>query len=510
VRWWKARVSDGDWVRRGDHWERASQRTHSAVRALTHRAELQEQGLWTALCLAAVVGESVVRKDWTALAEAADVEIPPDCEDTLIHLGIATPGRVGWSFPDVREREALLSAARRSGELGAWAKAQLALVPRTDLMPAEHVAYRGELCMLAGDFAQAAEEFLQAVHRANGEPAPETANALFARMKEAVRMGGLQADTAWVGRVALVEAHIAVTEGRPLQHSLEAAVRAVDAAARCGEDDLEMRAQRFRSRMLQFLGLTEEATEALDRAADLCEQLGNRIALGNVWDERAGLALGSGDLETAKEALRRAEVIFVQEEYPAGLGAVLTNQGRLRAALGDLEGAVEHFERAIEVLDRSDLRTVRASCLANLGDARRWLGHTERAGAAYEEAESLFVSSGHYDQVYTVRMNRVLLDIEARRFSEASSLLNEVETRCRRTGLGFLLPYVDAARVSCHAAASEWSAMDDAIERVREAVRAGVVVDQDMRIALDAAVSVAKDPGRVQDLRAWLQGGEPA
>jgi serine/threonine protein kinase/tetratricopeptide (TPR) repeat protein len=91
-------------------------RLQQLIRAVHQRwSELSETQIWSALELAALLGQPVSAREWGTACNAAQVSIPPDLLDRLIAQGFAQADHDSWSFNHDMLRDSLIAHAKSAG-----------------------------------------------------------------------------------------------------------------------------------------------------------------------------------------------------------------------------------------------------------------------------------------------------------------------------------------------------------------------------------------------------------
>ncbi|WP_246430886.1 AfsR/SARP family transcriptional regulator [Streptomyces rectiverticillatus] len=141
-------------------------------------------------------------------------------------------------------------------------------------------------------------------------------------------------------------------------------------------------------------GADEKAVDEARRSVRILRELGAVSRLGNGLYV-LGLVLGHAEREDEGfEALGEALALFGEGRQSFWEGMTLFRMAENRLLRGSAAQAAHHAERALAALGDAGGDWRRGTVLTLLGRALRDLGHVERAHACWEEALSLFDSSG--------------------------------------------------------------------------------------------------------------------
>ena len=305
------------------------------------------------------------------------------CADALTDAGGAerAPGALGRLLLEAgRSDEAaplLLRASKGAVLRGEFSRAEHAILlweramegaPEHDPRRVDGLVMRGNLLRHQGqDMAMADDYFVRAVAVARVAGSPRSLfHALMARsfilrlrnqFEEAEAIGAeLQAlvesnpDPSLETRATSSLALLRRKQGRsaealPLAARAEALAEAGGAIYDAGFCALQV------ARVLMELERTEEAAAALDRARARFESLGNRFRVATCDVERAGLALGRGDVSAADQHARAAREVL-RQSAASELVLAETLIARVHMERGELREAREVLQAARHLADR--------------------------------------------------------------------------------------------------------------------------------------------------------------
>ncbi|MEV0132795.1 tetratricopeptide repeat protein [Dactylosporangium sp. NPDC050688] len=166
---------------------------------------------------------------------------------------------------------------------------------------------------------------------------------------------------------------------------------ALDAARVLGDPAGEAEAGTALGVALLRLGRTDDATEHLERAAELYAGLGDLAGEARAF---TGLGLVAGSLSrlaSAVASFERAVRLFQQAGDPAGEARALNNLGLVEERMGDYGPAGEHVGRALLLYQQIGSRLGEASALTDLGIVEHRLGRHELAAEHHRQALAVFV-----------------------------------------------------------------------------------------------------------------------
>ena len=171
-----------------------------------------------------------------------------------------------------------------------------------------------------------------------------------------------------------------------------------------GDEDLALASLEALGQLALDEGDSDEAgllyQRALDRDGGRSE-LGVRALLG-----LANRAIRMDDLKAATEHLQRAKQLAQDLGDRILMGRAENNLGIIHHCRGDYEGALGHFERALEIREGIGYRVGTVVNHHNIGDTHLRLGQHARAYAAFSESMGLALDS---DWKPGVTMNALFL-----------------------------------------------------------------------------------------------------
>ncbi|MEU5208819.1 BTAD domain-containing putative transcriptional regulator [Streptomyces sp. NPDC020742] len=173
----------------------------------------------------------------------------------------------------------------------------------------------------------------------------------------------------------------------------ESAATAVrDAAARAGDQLVEVRVRTLLCKVHTIAGQFAAAEEEARQAMLLCEAVNDPWAAGNAPNERAIVASSEGRYVEAEAYLRQAINSFRADNNQPGIAGVLCNLSRLRLLTGRVDGAVQLATEAIEIYDRLGLASRGANARYALGLALTQAGSLGEALGFFHKALDVFRS----------------------------------------------------------------------------------------------------------------------
>jgi DNA-binding winged helix-turn-helix (wHTH) protein/tetratricopeptide (TPR) repeat protein len=120
------------------------------------------------------------------------------------------------------------------------------------------------------------------------------------------------------------------------------------------ELDLRLRLMRLLITAISYTAVEQETN--LDRALELCEQLGDSSSEIQLLSQRCSALILQGDIEAADNAIIRTRKATNRTDNPVLRSHEPAVTAFVALAKGELETAETHFARALDLLDNADLR----------------------------------------------------------------------------------------------------------------------------------------------------------
>jgi serine/threonine protein kinase/tetratricopeptide (TPR) repeat protein len=427
--------------------------------------------------LGALLGPLPDPLEWAGAAAAIDAALPSEAVPVLVHadLGVIRGGRFGFAHDLVRESlERSAIEGDRAVRLHAAIAEQLAQGGRDPERIASHYAAAGDLeralpFVLRTVVARLATSDFAAVH-AWGERGQAMLDALGAGPADA-RRSDLD--------IACIEAFLNTSSF----DLAETRITRVEARAQ-GDRTVLSRVEWARGIVLQKKGDVRGAHALFARAEHLASEDEHPLDLGRALFGRAECAKILGALPEARAAYERAAPLMAIAGENEG--RVLSGMADLAIREGDVERAIELSHRTFALFSAAGMRYHLAIASNLLGDLERNRGRADVSRAHYEAAIETFASFGSHE-VWIVRVNEALLDVTAREYARAETMLVEAEHGLTRAGRDGYANVARCVRLPCLAARGAYTIFDSVLDQIEPALDA--LVDPDVLLALERATT---------------------
>ncbi|MEZ4320959.1 MAG: protein kinase [Myxococcota bacterium] len=457
----------------GSVWERR------VDRLLAHRSSEDAQ----ALELAAVLGMTVNRSEWSMACEQLGVRARQGLVEALLHTGLAHSGDGGfaWVFAHRKLPEALIRRARHQGRLDACHAAcagllldRLAQLPSAPVGMSERL---GRHLLGAGEAEAALEPLMTGiVERVNaGDYA--IAEKLIELRSQALKGCGVQpSDVRW-GLNQIPHFHIARRQGRKADAT--AWLDAIEGSAKTyGWAPVAVECAVFRARMLRLAGEWKQAERTLRRALEDAVAIREPRLIAEARFELGEVASQRGQLDRARSFAQAALADYERFEDVVGQARCWQALGEMRKEAGEYRKARELLRRAEQLFEVAGNRWGRASAINSEGDAARHEGNLDEAEALYRRSGGLFRAIGSGSAIYP-EYNFALTQIARGQVHEARPLVQKALAHFEELRDGVGLMNAHFALAACEAEARNWDAWDTLLSQGRAMVVQLRAADED-------------------------------
>jgi eukaryotic-like serine/threonine-protein kinase len=436
---------------------------------------------------AACLGQEVTQVEWRRACDdpegvfgdrfPGDEPLRAILVDRLLVHRLVVGTRARWSFVHGMLRESLERTARQARRWAQHNEACAAMLARQAEDP--RVAERlGRHLLEAGAPEQAVGPLLRGVEHRLVTVGAQPAQALIATVEVAMRSASLpETDARW-GELWTLTARTLQDLG-DLDAALAVAVRAAEAASRCGWHQVAFAAAEAEARLLIRLRRLDEARALLERLEAEAERTGDRGRLGVALAAQAEVARRSGDvgeagarLQRAIGALGEALEVRVSSTIKAHLGQALLDWGRAAEALHRRDEAGARFRRAHQVFSELGSGIGVAECLDRLGRLAFEDGELDRASELLGRALSQYEALGAERQLSCrMRLARVALRTEPPEVwaDRVWPVVERVQPQLARLDHRGRLAATYGLQLVRHALDGDWLAWDQALGEAAEA-----------------------------------------
>ncbi len=472
------------------------------------RAFRPEEGL--AVELAAVLGARVRLDEWKAAGNSDGVEVSDRIIEALAteRLVEHDPKTDTIVFRRTLLRDALLQRARTHARLERHHQAAAAMLessPSTGRGSAERL---GRHLLMSGHVVPALGKLLEGARERYHSGEITAARRLLEYRERALRRLEVPESDAlwglgWVEQAALDLESGHVTDVEPRLKKTEQLAR------RHGWNQVHMRAQLVRGRMLQRTGHLTSALEVLTAVGDDARLLDNPPLEARSRVELAITHVHLGQARDAEAELSQARVTFLALEDTHGLASCDWQQARIALSDGQLDHARELIHAARKRFLSLSARGSVAECTNGLGDVARHAEQPIAAEAHYREAMQLLDAVGHSaSAIPRLNLGVVLVgqekSVAARRLIEPMLRSQDIRDRPALAAAAHLVLLVAVAN------AGDWPAWDHHVGRAGALLAATGIVDRDNAALARMAAERAVRGGEVDRARsafglAWQQ-----
>jgi eukaryotic-like serine/threonine-protein kinase len=185
-------------------------------------------------------------------------------------------------------------------------------------------------------------------------------------------------------RIDLLES--SVWTGVDFKKAVALAGKAVEKGASVSSQLIVARGYSILCGDLGYVGRSNEAYSACERARDAYASAGDRSGVGRSLNDLAVIYAQQGDLPRAQEIWKKTLANFSEIGNVEGVAAAYNNLGEVVLQMGDLSEARSQLGQALPRYREVDDRDGMARVLADLGETYKQMGKLEKAKDAYQEA----------------------------------------------------------------------------------------------------------------------------
>ena len=415
--------------------------------------------------IAAVLGESVDRKEWSEACRLRGIEVeePSPMLDAMFRRGLAERNREGWSFAHEMLRRRVLDVAGRGDRLVAHhdvcARALEEVYGAQALgIPLRIARHR----LAARESAEAIPYLDRAIWQCLDTGDYERAEMLVERHDDiARRVGGEEGRRAQM-RNRVLRGTLMVGTGRG-EEGRELIEPVVEEARQRGWDYELASALLVRVRVLKDAGESDQAHRDCLRALGHLDWEAHPIATGQLYRAMGSIERDRGDAERARRSFEKAAEWFEEGGFYSHQAAQLSSVGYTWLLEGEYRRASEAFHRALERARRSGNRAVEAEAWNRLGELAREESNWERARECYESAIEIHRSISERN-THIPTANLALAELGAGNWSKAREILTPLVDKLSQAGFDVWNPGLRLAIACADAAEGDY---DAAIERAR-------------------------------------------
>ncbi|MCB9679311.1 MAG: protein kinase [Alphaproteobacteria bacterium] len=436
-----------------------------------------------ALELAAVLGMTVNRSEWTQACQLLGVHASQGLVEALLHTGLATSGDGGyaWVFAHRKLPEALVRRARRAGHLDACHAACAGLLlERLEQLPSTPVGMSerlGRHLLGAGEAEAALEPLMKGiVERVNAGDYAIAEQLIELRAEALEGCGVTHSDVRW-GLNQIPHFHIARRQGRMADAT--SWLDGIEAASdKYGWDAVMVECRVHRARMYRLAGEWQRADRTLRRALENAVAIREprlvaeaRFELGELWAYR-------GQLDRARSFAQAARADYERLDDTVGQARCWQALGEMKKEAGEYRAARELLRRAEQLFEVAGNRWGRASAINSEGDAARHEGNLDEAEQLYRRSGGLFRAIGSGSAIYP-EYNFALTLIARGQVTEARPIVERALKHFREVNDGVGLMNAHFALAACEGDAGRWGAWDAQVREGREMVVQLRAADED-------------------------------
>jgi tetratricopeptide (TPR) repeat protein len=456
---------------------------------------LQEQpeGSIHAIELAAVLGTDVSREEWGEACESAGLGIPEQLLHHLMRLRLVLGADEGkdWSFVHAMFREAVLAHAKRNQRVATWASLGADVLAGRPLATAR----RARLLLLAGRTQEAIAPLRKAVREQLEMGERDRAIELASLRETAVASLGVGPDSPEHLVTELLRIQC-FKKGDQYRNIHEVAPPLIALACKLEDWDAHVSLLINRGAAYVASGDFRQAHAVHLEALALATVHKLHYAI-SIHNSLCFLSIRVGDHPSAETHARHA--IFAGEAHGRSLAVA-----HGYAMLGRVYRQTDELLRADFCLDEAFVRFERLGARFGLGEVCNTRGEVSRSqgdldGAKkwYLEAAERFDACGSNAGAFS-RMNLGMTCLEARDFSAAMDLFNQVETEFESLQEVGPLMATRVFRLPCFIASEDWDKIAADLALSIPVLQETGLIDLDLARFSQMTAQLLEDAGQAQ------------
>lgn len=251
-----------------------------------------------------------------------------------------------------------------------------------------------------------------------------------------------------------------------------------------------------------------DAIEAMEQAASLHRQLGDRCAEGDALRQLSHFLWCPGRTQEAMTCALRAVELLEQEPVGPQLGMACSNVAQLAMNAEDTDGTISWSLRALTIADTTSDVSIGVHARTNLATIAALAGDPA-ALTEFEECLATADAAGLDEHVIRALLNRAVCAIRRHEHLDATDALARAEAMCGELGYELMLFYVRAYQSVVALDLGDWRGATDLAELVLRYPRTSTV-PRILALTVTALVAVrtgAGDPAPALDLADDLAEG---
>lgn len=443
--------------------------------------------------LLAVLGRSVLHRDWVRLTRRVGVAPTQHLVDGLVTAGLLRMEGDVYTLTHASLRDAILQLARQDGRLRSH-HASCADMLRSNAHGDRHWGAVGEHLVLAGHTEAALDPLRQGAETAFREGLVHRAGELVERWLAALATLDLPADDPRRGDSLLLQGRLAITGSEP-KYATRAAESLRVLAEHHGWKRHQVQALHLQGRAAYLAGHHDDAILLLDQALDTDEaELDDSLRAMIHFDlARTWIHWGDVDKTTHHTAIARPLFLAANDRQGERLCILLAASaaflsGRPDAALS-LAGTAKSLASELGSLQGQ------AEALTMAGEVHRSQGRMDKALAAYRLAHRMVRSSGGPNKSVIIDLNLASALAALDEHEEALATLDPTIARLHQLGRGGLEAVAHCLSLPSLAATRKPGRYERHLDAATELLHTTRFREADAVAALERAATEARRAG---------------
>ena len=467
-------------------------RLSQLVRSVQEKSpRFSEDDIYTALELAATIGQQIPFREWGSACSKHDLIIPGALVNAMIAQGFATTEQASWSFAHDQLRNRLVRNAQESGR---WVTLNLSCAAMIDSLYSRDTEGAPERLIThlveggAHDVAIEPIFYLIGVYHVRNDF--ESADHYISKLATLLADLDIGADDERHGKyrqLRCIQLMHTADIGFALERVDKLLIDARDKRWRGVIGDILV----LRGRLLLMQGRLVEAQQCCDAASEQFAGLGNQLGIISCFILDGQLQLLQYHIRDAKDYARDAIELckgLPEERHPYAISNLLGSSYNL---LGLAYSREKRYDKATLAMKRSvkhnqEIGNRLGANLShnNLGDLARVYNNFDAANKFYTDARQMLLEIDHALAALPT-LNLGLSLVQQGRFSEALVHALPALSDLQASGYALYLPLAHLVAATCYAAAgsiTSWKANYDEAMKLLE--RSGII-DPDVAACLE-------------------------